>query len=176
VSSVIGLGTPSETWAVISCPTLVVIFLVASVVLAAWIVEACIGNEASYADAVREVQRFVALTDRSRAELRGSPRLPLLDANGAAVTGAAVDRALELKHAARRELWPARRTAGLILTSDLNRAAQAEPVAGLQSVPTPESPATHHTRRSASRPDEASVRWLPDLAARISQVMLCAPG
>lgn len=101
------LSTSTETWAVIACAASSLLLVATAVILAAWTIDACIGSEASYAEAVRGVQRFVALTERSRGELRGLPRLPLLDSDGAAATAAAIERARDLKHAARRALWSA---------------------------------------------------------------------
>jgi hypothetical protein len=81
------------------------LLIVPAVALAKLVVDACVGA-GSYEAPVAEVQRFLELTERSRRALREGPRLPLLDREGGVAAARAISRALELRHEARRELWP----------------------------------------------------------------------
>jgi hypothetical protein len=100
------------TWALVGFFGVGALLLIAPVVvLAKLLVDACAGD-GGYDRAVNEVQRFLDLTDRSRRELGAGPLLPLLDPEGGTAASRAINRALELKHEARREIWPPRAETG----------------------------------------------------------------
>ncbi|HZQ65047.1 MAG TPA: hypothetical protein VFA66_07470 [Gaiellaceae bacterium] len=102
------LATTAETWAAIGVSAAVTLLLIGPALAAAFlVVERCIADPSGYDRAIDDVQRFVDLTERSRALLRSAPRLPLLDPAGADAVSAATDRALTVKEAARRALWGA---------------------------------------------------------------------
>jgi hypothetical protein len=102
------LATTSDIWIGVGCAAACVLVLIAPAAALAWVVvERCIGDATGYDQAVDSIQRFVELTERSRAEARDVPRLPLFDAEGAAAASPAIGRALDLKDSARRALWAA---------------------------------------------------------------------
>jgi hypothetical protein len=104
------LATSSETWILVGLAIGCVLLLIVPAVAFAWLViERCIGDPAGYDRAVADVQRFIDLTERSRAQLQAAPRLPLLDPDGGAAASAAIGRALTLKDAARQALWSSTR-------------------------------------------------------------------
>jgi hypothetical protein len=100
------LATTIETCAAIACSAVLTLLLLGPAVAVAWIAfERCIADADSYDRAIDDVQRFIDLTERSRAQLRDARRLPLFDEAGAEAASAAIERALALKHKARRALW-----------------------------------------------------------------------
>src|SRR5262249_6620667 len=99
------LSITSETWTLVGFFAACFLLLIApALVLAKIVVDACVGGD-RYDAAVADVQRFLELAERSRRELESGSRLPLFDRERAFATSTSIGRALELKHAARRELW-----------------------------------------------------------------------
>ncbi len=97
----------TETWAAIGFSAAAALLLIGPALATAWfVVERCIADPTSYERAIDDVQRFIDLTEHSRAQLRSAPRLPLFDPAGADAVSAAIGRALTVKDAARQALWP----------------------------------------------------------------------
>lgn len=101
------LAATTTTWVVIGFSTASALLALAPVVaIAGIVIEQCIGDPTIYERTMKGVDRFIDLTEKSRAELLSAPRLPLFDSAAAAEVGAAIDRALALKDGARRAIWP----------------------------------------------------------------------
>ena len=103
------LATSSDIWVAVGSVTAGLLLIVPGLALAWLVLRRCIDDPSSYGPAVRDVQRFIELTERSRMETRSAPRLPLLDPEGGAAASAAINRALVVKDAARRALWESSR-------------------------------------------------------------------
>jgi hypothetical protein len=129
----------SETTVVVVFSAVIALTLVLTTLFVVWISFVVFeGGEES----VRDVQRFIELTDEARALLPSG--LPLFDPDGAAETSAAIVHFQAKKDEARKALWQSRQTP----TEEL---ASEEP----QPHPAEEARAVRSHRRPARRRSSA---------------------
>jgi hypothetical protein len=99
------IAVTTEFWVVAATAAVIVVFLILPALVIAHFVLASFNSEGSYDRSVAQVQRFIDLTERSRAAMRSSPHLPLFNADAAIATAEAIDRARRVKDEARMQLW-----------------------------------------------------------------------
>jgi hypothetical protein len=101
------LATTADIWVEVGCAACGLLLLAAAVAFAWLVFERCIGDSVGYDRAMRDVERFIELAERSRTETHGASLLLLFDPESAVAASAASSRALDLKERARRTLCEA---------------------------------------------------------------------